>query len=159
MVAWHQDRGYWTAVDRAEMITGWVALAPVTEEMGAMRFVDGSHRWGRVIEGNGFFETDADAQIAAAAIPDGETWTEATTDLAPGQATFHTCRTVHGSPPNRATVPRVGIAVHFISAQARRVPGKWHANNDWAAVPEGEPWSVESRIPRVWPALEIGVAS
>lgn len=140
VVGYHQDKGYWTASSTSDMVTAWVAFDDVTEEMGAMRFVPGSHRWGRVIEGNAFFETDHDAQRAAAKVPDGAEWTEQVVELEAGQVSFHHCKTLHGSPPNRSDRDRVSLAVHLMSGDAHRVPGKWHANCTFTTVAEGEPW-------------------
>jgi Phytanoyl-CoA dioxygenase (PhyH) len=151
VVGWHQDKGYWTATDTSQMITAWVAFDDVTEAMGVMRFVPGSHRWGRVIEGNAFFETDHDAQRAAAKIPDGELWTEAFAELRAGQLTFHHCKTLHGSRPNLSDRPRIGLAVHMMEANACRVPGRWHANVEWADVGEGDLWGTDARFPQLWP--------
>ena len=124
VVGWHQDRAYWTASSTSDMVTAWVALDDVTADMGAMRFVPGSHRWGRVVDGNAFFEKDHESQRARARLPDGAEWREDLVEVQAGQATFHHCKTLHGSAANISDRPRISLAVHLISGDARRVPGQ-----------------------------------
>ena len=43
-VGWHQDTQYWKYWQAgSEVFTAWIAVGDVTEDMGAMRFVRGSH--------------------------------------------------------------------------------------------------------------------
>lgn len=42
---WHQDSPYYP-MDRIGMLNVWVALVDVPPNMGSMRFISGSHRWG-----------------------------------------------------------------------------------------------------------------
>ena len=69
-VGYHQDRHYhqddWT--DGSEILTAWIALSDVeSKQDGPMQFVDGSHKWGKLVSaaGNNFFGQDLSAQKAA----------------------------------------------------------------------------------------------
>src|SRR6476659_244734 len=44
---WHQDQYYWP-LDTDRTITMWMPLVDVSAEMGLMRFVSGSHRFGAI---------------------------------------------------------------------------------------------------------------
>ena len=46
---WHQDLPYWcVAGDQVSSL--WLALEPVDQDNGAVRFVRGSHRWNRIFD-------------------------------------------------------------------------------------------------------------
>jgi len=68
--------------------------------------------------------------MAAGQVWIGSTVLLATTTLTPGfwQVAFHHSLTFHGSGPNRATDPRMAIAVHMQSDECRYEPGFWHSN-------------------------------
>lgn len=152
-VGWHQDRGYWTASSTSEMLTAWVALTDVTEDMGALRFVDASHTWGPIIKGNAFFETDLDGQRRDAELPEGAHWSEVPAELRAGQVSFHHCKTIHGSAANVSDRPRVGIAVHLMSGDARCVRDRFHPNQELFEGQDGDLWR-GPRFPRLWPPAD-----
>ena len=58
---WQQDEGLFTA---------WIALCDVGEQLGPMRFVRGSHRWGFLNQGN-FFDKDQHKLREDIAVPAG----------------------------------------------------------------------------------------
>jgi ectoine hydroxylase-related dioxygenase (phytanoyl-CoA dioxygenase family) len=149
-VGWHQDRGYWTASSSSSMLTAWVAFDDVTEDMGALRFVDGSHRWGPVIGGNAFFETDLDRSRQQAQVPEGEEWREVVAELATGQVSFHHCKTIHGSGPNVSDRHRRSVAIHLVSGEATVVAGRHHPNLELFDAEPGTPFR-GPRFPRLWP--------
>jgi len=107
-VGWHTDRQYWRSATSTDMLTAWVPFHEVRHEHGPVMFVDGSHEWDDVV-GN-FFDPDlstltrllADrkAHVSEALVPKGG-------------ASFHNCRTIHGSGPNVSSEPRRSIAVHL----------------------------------------------
>lgn len=112
VVGWHTDIAYWQTCSSRSMLTAWIPLQDVTEEMGPMVVLDGSHRW----DGNDqlrFFHRP-DLEDTASHIQSGGH------HLAPiklvmkrGQVSFHHCRTIHGSHQNSSTVPRLAIAIHL----------------------------------------------
>ena len=62
--------------------------------------------------------------------------------LAPGGASFHHCRTLHGSGPNQSARVRRAFAIEWQLAPVRR------------AVPEPRPWVDEGK--RAWEARRPG---
>ena len=109
-VGWHTDRQYWECCSSTDMLTAWVAFHDVTPEGGSVGFFDRSHRWD--ITGMDFFSQDLnglehsirDQGFEADVVP---------TTMIRGQVSFHHCRTVHGSGPNRGDQPRRSLAIHL----------------------------------------------
>jgi hypothetical protein len=121
-VSWHQDLRYWGLDSDAE-VSAWVALSPVTEANGCMRFVPGSHK-GELLPHSDTFADDnflTRGQEAAVEIKDEDT---VLVPLAPGQASFHHGKLLHGSGPNRSDGRRVGFAINYISTSVRQMLAK-----------------------------------
>ena len=121
-VSWHQDGAYW-GLSPMEVATAWVALGPVTPENGCMRVIPGSHQTTHLPQR----ETSADNNVLSR----GQ---EITVDvdeaqavdlvLQPGQMSLHHLWIVHGSNANRSDVPRIGIAIRYVSPRVRQEGGK-----------------------------------
>jgi ectoine hydroxylase-related dioxygenase (phytanoyl-CoA dioxygenase family) len=43
-VGWHTDRQYWLSCTSDEMLTAWIPFHDCPPDMGAIAFIDGSHR-------------------------------------------------------------------------------------------------------------------
>ena len=129
-VGWHTDIAYWKTCSSRRMLTAWIPMQAVTEDMGPMLFLDGSHRFGAENDELEFFhQTDLDA-IAEKIEPHGAPLKEVPVILEPGQVSFHHCRTIHGSLQNRSDRPRIALAVHMQDADNR-----WIRNTDAAGKP------------------------
>jgi ectoine hydroxylase-related dioxygenase (phytanoyl-CoA dioxygenase family) len=115
-VGWHTDRQYWLSCSSDEMLTAWVAFHDVDEASGSVSFVDGSHRWD--VDGLDFFVQDRDRQADELA-RQGREMVVRPTRMCRGQVSFHHCRTVHGSGPNRGPGPRRSLAIHLQPADNR----------------------------------------
>ncbi|MGH9211826.1 MAG: phytanoyl-CoA dioxygenase family protein [Acidimicrobiales bacterium] len=105
---WHQDEAYWEPELAYQALGCWLPLHEVTEEMGAMQFVPGSHRGGvlshRPRDGDvalHVLEAEADT-TGAVACP-----------LPAGGATFHHSRTLHYTAPNTTGRPRLAFPTEF----------------------------------------------
>lgn len=120
-VGWHTDIAYWKTCSSRNLITAWIPFQTVTEEMGPMMVLDGSHRW----EGNDqleFFHHPKLEEIAEhIQRPAGE-MKAVPLLLERGQVSYHHCRTIHGSQPNRSDRPRVALAVHMQDADNHYEP-------------------------------------
>lgn len=111
---WHQDEPT-APIDRGGSLTFWVALVPVSAEMGSLRFVDRSHRLGSL----GRFQHTADGDTVKnypgiaeqMDLLDGN-------DLKPGDATVHDSYMVHAAGPNRTDRPRWACVQAFMPADA-----------------------------------------
>ncbi|WP_415975072.1 phytanoyl-CoA dioxygenase family protein [Rhodococcus sp. 077-4] len=107
----HQDFP-WLPMDRSSMLTVWVALVPVTADMGSLRFVDRSHRLG--VLGRSFVR-DGDDMLSQ------HPWLQQHSiaggvDLQPGDATVHHALTVHGAPANSTERRRLSFAATYFGA-------------------------------------------
>jgi ectoine hydroxylase-related dioxygenase (phytanoyl-CoA dioxygenase family) len=109
------------------MLTAWIPFADVTAGDGAMAMVDGSYRWsdGVGIEWQHTAFSVIDDVLAsrdARLVP---------IELKRGQVSFHHCKTLHGSGPNRGSAPRRSLVVHFQPATNHYVErGRHHPNDD-----------------------------
>jgi hypothetical protein len=109
----HQDYPY-IPVDRSGSATIWIALGDLPEEMGTLRFVEGSHRLGSLGRDR-TFRTDYD-RITELAERDSWSTTPGLT-LQAGDATVHHDLTVHGADPNRSDTTRLGLATLYMDAR------------------------------------------
>lgn len=108
-VGWHTDRHYWRSCSSQEMLTAWVPFHDITEAHGPLMFVAGSHRWNEPADLS-FFDQDLTTIDRYATEHDLRI---VTATLAPGQISFHHCRTLHGSGPNHSGEARRSIAIHL----------------------------------------------
>lgn len=139
------------------MLTAWVGFHDVDETGGPVSFLEASHRWD--VEGLDFFGQDLSG-MEAALVSQGYPFDLRSTRMKRGQVSFHHCKTVHGSGPNRGTVPRRSLAIrlqpldkmwhsHVLpnGEQAR------HGNDLLAGTVDGYPDSADQRMcPLLWSA-------
>ncbi|MEU6037338.1 phytanoyl-CoA dioxygenase family protein [Actinomadura sp. NPDC047616] len=109
----HQDFP-WMPMDRSAMLTVWLALDDVPADMGALRFYNGSHRYGSL--GRSFVRDGDDALS-------NHPWLETLElseplDLAAGDATVHSALVIHGAPENRRDRPRLSFTATYFDAAA-----------------------------------------
>ncbi len=132
-VSWHQDLRYWGLEDHDAMVSAWLALSPVTEANGCMRFVAGSHK-GPLVDHEDTYGEDnvlTRGQQAAIEIDEGAS---RKVELKPGQMSLHHGRLLHASAPNRSDERRIGYAMNFIAPHNRQVV----AQRDFAMLLRGE---------------------
>lgn len=136
---WHQDYPY-NPIDRRGFLSVWIAVDHVTEQMGAMRFVPGSHRLGPlgrfdlVGREHEWDETlrPEDRELVSAPV---------TQPLQAGEATVHDGLTLHGAGPNLSDRPRRGWTIIFIPAETRWTGGPHpHADNNISGMVLGDTW-------------------
>ena len=110
---WHHDVPFWPVLG-SQVCGVWLPLDPVTEE-NRVRFIRGSHRWGRRFLPMAMVDPDAHygIDLAAAgyeATPDFDAEIERheilTWNLEPGDCLVFDGHVVHGAPPNRVDRPR-----------------------------------------------------
>lgn len=137
---WHQDHPYWPIIQPADLVSAWMALDDVDVENGCMWMVPGSHRWGPhkggTIGTNGLdFSPEPDLSL----LPAGISLEPVPCEVGKGEALFHHCLTWHGSPPNRSSRGRPGVAVHYMPGHTRYVPqGATHLVEHNVEVKPGE---------------------
>jgi phytanoyl-CoA dioxygenase PhyH len=114
VVGWHVDQDYRGTCSSDRMLTAWIPFEDCPEELGPLVVLDGSHRWSHKIDraSLSFHRMDPDA-LARQVNGLGYEFKPVTMALKRGQFSFHRCLTLHGSYPNRGTLPRVAIAAHL----------------------------------------------
>ena len=124
---WHQDMPYYP-FDRLGMLNLWLALVDVPPEMGTMRFVEGSHRWGPL--GRVIHRTDG-VDTVDLLPPDLKDKFEVSPPLrlVAGDATVHNLMTIHSAPENRTHDPRWAYVLTVFPDQALYT-GAPHRNTD-----------------------------
>ena len=106
---WHQDQYYWPlATDRSLGL--WMPLVDCNRQMGTIRFVRGSHRYGDLA---GRDISDESAHHFDEFIVRERLDIYQTEELAAGDCTFHLGWTVHGAPANHSDVMREAMIVTF----------------------------------------------
>ena len=121
--AFHQDLGYFH-VEGEQICTFWVPLDPVTVENGAVVYVRGSHRDGRVYQPNLFVSRLPIPGTRGDEVPDvgarPQDFDLVSFAMEPGDVAVHHARTLHGAPGNRsATARRRAISVRYCGDDAR----------------------------------------
>jgi ectoine hydroxylase-related dioxygenase (phytanoyl-CoA dioxygenase family) len=144
---WHQDEAYWDPNFDYRALGVWMPLDEATTENGCMNLVPGSHREG--VRPHALGQGDpAMTHIemidppAARAVPH---------PIPLGGASFHHCRTIHNSGPNRSDRPRRANIV------------EWQTQPVACAAPKDHPWywpryreMMKHAAERMLPAAEPG---
>jgi len=123
-LVFHRDSPYFFFTP-SDVVTVWVALDDMDEELGPLEYVVGSHKWGkgRIGSANMFFQKDAFSLLHSAADREGikpnELKIESMKGLKRGGISVHNGLIWHGSKRNNSkTKPRRGIGIHFIPGNA-----------------------------------------
>jgi non-heme Fe2+,alpha-ketoglutarate-dependent halogenase len=121
-VSWHQDSTYW-GLSRPDVVTAWVALSRSDETSGAMSVIPGTHLVDQIPHRDTFDERNllTRGQEVAVAVDASKA---VRLDLEPGEMSLHHVRIVHGSPPNRSSERRIGLAIRYIPTSVRQLHGE-----------------------------------
>jgi ectoine hydroxylase-related dioxygenase (phytanoyl-CoA dioxygenase family) len=129
-LVFHRDSPYFD-FEPADVVTVWLALDRMDQELGPLEYVKGSHLWGDARTGSAsvFFDEDRTALMHSAAAAEGigahELEIASLEGLEAGSVGIHNGRTWHGSGPNASkTRPRRGLGVHFVPADVRFKSGE-----------------------------------
>jgi chlorinating enzyme len=118
-VSWHQD-SYYYGLDPSETCTAWLAFTPSNLESGCVRVIPGSHRGDKNLS----FASEPDKDnllIRGQTIKDVEVDKAVPMVLQPGEFSLHHEAIVHGSDPNNSDHRRIGLSIHYISPDVKRV--------------------------------------
>jgi len=117
-LGWHQDFPH-LPIDRTEAVQTWMALAPITPEMGPMVHLTGSHR-----------EPPMGSHISAGEDPQAlypEIFARYPVSepqsYQPGDVMFHHCLTYHSSGANRTSKVRWAMSSYRISTRSLYTAG------------------------------------
>jgi len=146
----HQDQ-YYFPLDSDQIITMWMPLAPVSDEMGSMTFATGSHRLGHLGE---FEASEASEAAFRAMIAERALELETYGAMEPGDATFHPGWTLHGAPPNPTDAMRAVMTVIWFADGLRGIEPlhEWHEKDYAKWLPDVRPGELAAgRLnPLVW---------
>lgn len=116
---WHQDQPYYE-VSGNQFASFWIPLDPVTAETGAMKYVKGSHRWGKLYRpiriGLGEIVEQADELDGLAPDVDAEPdkYDVEMFEMDPGDCLFFHGAVLHGAQPNlSAGTRRRALSLRF----------------------------------------------
>ncbi|MDQ2650485.1 MAG: phytanoyl-CoA dioxygenase family protein [Actinomycetota bacterium] len=112
---WHQDHWYWP-LDTDDMITMWMPLVDLGDDVGSMSFARGSHVHGDLAGGGISKETDTRLR---AVIDERGFETHTYGPMQAGDATFHHGWTVHAAGCNRSSQLRTVMTVIYFADGAR----------------------------------------
>jgi ectoine hydroxylase-related dioxygenase (phytanoyl-CoA dioxygenase family) len=124
---WHQDQSYWP-ISGEQVLSIWVPFDPVSEETGALRYVKGSHRWGRRFTPTDFGRAQrAVPGVTGESPPDidanPERYETLSWNLEPGDCLVHHGMAMHGAPGNRSVgVRRRAHSLRFTGDDVRWDP-------------------------------------
>lgn len=124
---WHNDLPFWP-FQGEDLVSLWIALAPVSRETSGVQYVAGSHRWNKMFRA---ITPDYDPRFMNEAMevcPDygsGEhpdvrvlSW-----DMAPGDVLCHHPLTVHGAAGNSSPSQwRIGLSIRYLGRDVRWDP-------------------------------------
>jgi phytanoyl-CoA dioxygenase PhyH len=117
VVGWHVDGDYWKTCSSQQMLTAWIPLHDCPEELGPLVVLDGSHKWSHLLDRSDLSFHLQDMDLLARRVRQlGYEFSPVILNLQKGQFSFHHCRTIHGSYPNRSGRPRIAFAVHLQDA-------------------------------------------
>ena len=155
---WHHDFPYFE-VDGEDFCSLWFPLDPVVEATGAMKFVKGSHRWGKLFHpiriGDGDLVDQAEALDGPAPDIDADPdkYDIELFEVEPGDAVAFHGKALHAATANRSTdMRRRALSLRFGGDDIR-----WNPRPYIPSVPDrpnlaaGGPIDSE-QYPRVWTA-------
>lgn len=120
----HQDQTFWP-IGHEPLISAWIPFDDVTIENGAMAYVPGSHKAGRlrvvdITHGTDPYDILNDPALGGAKLE--------TVEVPAGSVIWHHGLTVHAAFPNKSTRPRRVFTIVYISATAKR-------HREWITYP------------------------
>ena len=141
----HQDANYWPFTP-TKSVTIWLAIDDVDQENSAMQFVPGSHLTGDLEHA----ELHLDGSIVLnRRVVAHETYdTLVSNELRAGQVSLHTDLLLHGSHANSSSRRRCGIALRYLAAEVRAVPGGESWTHSAVHIGSGDPSGYWPNRPR-----------
>src|SRR4030095_14712995 len=125
---WHQDKYYWP-LGTDKMITMWMPLVDIDEEMGIITFASGSHRFGLIDDVS---ISDESEDIYDRYVHEKQFRVERPAKMKAGDATFHLGWTIHSAGPNRSSdkMREVMTVIYFADGAKISQPLNGHQQAD-----------------------------
>ena len=118
-VSWHQD-SYYYGLDPSETCTAWLAFTPSNLESGCVRVMPGSHKGDKNLAFANEPHPD-NLLIRGQTIKNVELEKTIPMVLKAGEFSLHHEAIVHGSDPNNSDQRRIGLSIHYISTDVKRI--------------------------------------
>ena len=131
-ISWHQDAAHW-GLDSDQILTVWIALTPVTTGNGCMRMLPGSHEEGIVAHRDTWDRRNILTRGQTIERPIDES-AAVSVELRPGECSLHHVNLFHASHANESDERRVGLALRYITPQARQQ----RVDEDYATLVRGQ---------------------
>ncbi len=112
---WHQDKYYWP-LDTEKMITMWMPLVDIDEEMGVITFASGSHKLGPI---DNVEISDESEEIFRRYVSDNKFQIVKASSMKAGDATFHLGWTIHSAGPNGSAKMREVMTIIYFADGAK----------------------------------------
>ena len=115
-IPWHQDASYWPMEPRINL-TAWIALGPTFPENGCLRLIPGSHKdW----LDDEYQPLDKDSAFSRGLSHEQVDESKAIDlSMQPGEVTFFSEATLHGSNNNSSDVARLGFSGRFTTPEVK----------------------------------------
>jgi ectoine hydroxylase-related dioxygenase (phytanoyl-CoA dioxygenase family) len=125
---WHQDKYYWP-LDTDKMITMWMPLVDVDDELGLMRFASGSHKHGLI---DNIEISDESEEVYDRYILESGFAIDGPESMKAGDATYHLGCTIHSAGPNRSVnkMREVMTIIYFADGARVTLPENAHQQAD-----------------------------
>jgi ectoine hydroxylase-related dioxygenase (phytanoyl-CoA dioxygenase family) len=108
---WHQDQIYWP-IHSSNVLTMWMPLVDIPDEVGSMTFASGSHTYGYI---NKMVISDESHRTLASFIEGKNIPTVNYGGMRAGDATFHAGWTLHSAPGNPTDQMREVMTVIYVA--------------------------------------------
>jgi chlorinating enzyme len=117
-VGWHQDGTYWKLTPH-RVVTAWVALMPSIASNGGLQVVPGTHTQPMMPQRDTYAPNNALSRGQEMAVQVREDQAVCL-ELQPGEMSLHHIWIVHGSKANTSNIPRIGIAIRYVSTEVKQ---------------------------------------
>jgi ectoine hydroxylase-related dioxygenase (phytanoyl-CoA dioxygenase family) len=163
---WHHDQPYY-CVDGDQNVSTWIPLDPVPATSG-MRFVAGSHRWGRwfvprrFVDHRPYVDPDLAPAVHGAptdtryeVVPDLDAALDRhrvlSWDVEPGDVVAFHFRTLHDAPGNDLTTRRRAVSLRWLGDDATFATRPWQVSPPYEpdGLRPGDPLDGDPRFPLV----------
>ena len=132
----HQDANYWPFTP-TNSVTIWLAVDDVDEDNAAMRFVPGSHLNGDLAHAE--LPLDGSVVLNRRVVEHEDYVDVALNEMQAGEVSLHTDLLLHGSPPNFSARRRCGIALRYLAAEVKVIPGGESWTRSAVHIGDGDP--------------------
>ena len=136
-VAWHQDVAYW-GLEPSLAVSAWYAVDDSDLDNGCMQVIAGTHRQGIRAHGKSPSRSTNLLSInQQAPVTSEELEHVVNLELKAGEISLHDGLTIHGSPANRSSRRRCGLAMIYLPTHVKQV-GENSLGTRWSALPRAQ---------------------